>query len=288
MEEWLDEFIEEFKREMPKFTTATQAGTDYCKHDVESAKEFVKKINEIANSKEQKLSGDLTNGYTYITTDPVSDWVHGQYKELIENLIKTPLKLGNYEIEETEKGTNFMWTKNNPQLAYNSRFVIDRVIFNDPATIVFWKDGSKTIVKADNEIYDPEKGLAMAIAKKAYGNQGNYFNNIKKWTGDTNKADPKSDPDVIDFVNEALNLLSHYNVKGQTKNDLIEDARMALKFIIAANHIWGCRYRASVAMELALAETGLCDALTDADRRKNTVMFAMEKAVYYLNNFLGE
>lgn len=58
---------------------------------------------------------------------------------------------------------------------------IKKVIFNDPATIVFWKDGTKTVVKASNEGFDPEKGLSMAIAKKAFGNEGNYFNEIKKW-----------------------------------------------------------------------------------------------------------
>lgn len=59
---------------------------------------------------------------------------------------------------------------------------IKKVIFNDPATIVFWMDGTKTVVKAENESFDPEKGLAMAITKKAFGNKGNYFNEIKKWT----------------------------------------------------------------------------------------------------------
>lgn len=58
---------------------------------------------------------------------------------------------------------------------------IKKVIFNNPATIMFWKDGTKTVVKASNEEFDPEKGLAMAIAKKALGNEGNYFNEIKKW-----------------------------------------------------------------------------------------------------------
>lgn len=43
---------------------------------------------------------------------------------------------------------------------------IDRVIFNPPATIVFWKDGTKTVVKAENEPFDAEKGFAMAVAKK--------------------------------------------------------------------------------------------------------------------------
>lgn len=42
---------------------------------------------------------------------------------------------------------------------------IKKVISNPPATIVFWKDGSKTVVKAQNAEYDPEKGLAMAIAR---------------------------------------------------------------------------------------------------------------------------
>jgi hypothetical protein len=60
---------------------------------------------------------------------------------------------------------------------------IEKVIFNDPATIVIWKDGTKTVVKATNEKYDPEKGLTMAITKKALGNKGNYFETIKKYVG---------------------------------------------------------------------------------------------------------
>ena len=58
---------------------------------------------------------------------------------------------------------------------------IKNVIFNDPATIVFWSDNTKTVVKAQNEPFDPEKGLAMAICKKALGNKYIYYNEIKKW-----------------------------------------------------------------------------------------------------------
>ena len=48
--------------------------------------------------------------------------------------------------------------------------MIDRVIFNDPATIILWKDGSKTVVKrSDDDIWDPEKGFCMAVIKKLYG-----------------------------------------------------------------------------------------------------------------------
>ena len=65
----------------------------------------------------------------------------------------------------------------------NPCYEIKNVIFNPPATIVFWTDGSKTVVKTQNgEEFDPEKGLSMAIAKKHFGNKGNYFEVIKKWT----------------------------------------------------------------------------------------------------------
>ena len=68
---------------------------------------------------------------------------------------------------------------------------IKNVVFNPPATIVFWADNSKTVVKAGNETFDPEKGLAMAIAKKALGNKGNYYETFKKWLP---KTEPKEEP----------------------------------------------------------------------------------------------
>ena len=74
------------------------------------------------------------------------------------------------------------------KVAYNSmwkRTKIKNVIFNDPATIVFWSDGTKTVVKCgENDIYDPEKGLAMAVAKKYLGtnkSHSNYMYEFKKW-----------------------------------------------------------------------------------------------------------
>ena len=67
---------------------------------------------------------------------------------------------------------------------------IKDVIYNDPATIVLWTDGTKTVVKCgDYDIYDPEKGLAMAIAKKALGNQGNYYETFKNWLPEEDELD---------------------------------------------------------------------------------------------------
>lgn len=70
---------------------------------------------------------------------------------------------------------------------------IDRVTWNSPATVVFWKDGTKTVVKCgDKDDFDKEKGLAMAFMKKVLGNKGNYYNYIRKWLPEEK---PFSDPD---------------------------------------------------------------------------------------------
>lgn len=92
------------------------------------------------------------------------------------------------------------WLKNNP---YLSRPEISNVIFNDPATIVFWADGTKTVVKAQDEAFDPEKGLAMAICKKIFGNEGNYFNQIKKWT-EKYEEPKKLDAKAIKAIGEQI------------------------------------------------------------------------------------
>lgn len=58
---------------------------------------------------------------------------------------------------------------------------VKKVIFNDPATIVYWKDGTKTVVKCqDGDDFDPEKGFAMAFLKKCWGNTGNFNDKLRK------------------------------------------------------------------------------------------------------------
>lgn len=52
--------------------------------------------------------------------------------------------------------------------------LVDKVLVHGPALIVFWKDGSKTVVKCTNEEFDLEKGVAMAFIKRVFGNKGNY------------------------------------------------------------------------------------------------------------------
>lgn len=80
---------------------------------------------------------------------------------------------------------------------------IKEVIFQNPTTIVFWTDGTKTVVNCMDNVemkkkivdgkevtvkkprfspnFSKETGLAMAIAKKWAGNQGNYNDIFRKY-----------------------------------------------------------------------------------------------------------
>lgn len=76
---------------------------------------------------------------------------------------------------------------------YRMKYNIKKVIFHAPATIVYWQDGSKTVVKcSEKELFDPEKGLAMAICKKVLGtndSKSNYNDIFKRWIPEEDKND---------------------------------------------------------------------------------------------------
>ena len=59
--------------------------------------------------------------------------------------------------------------------------IIKRVIFDGPATIVFWDDGTKTIVKCtDSDEYSYEVGIAMCTLKKIFGETyGTYRHDVR-------------------------------------------------------------------------------------------------------------
>lgn len=59
---------------------------------------------------------------------------------------------------------------------------VRRILFNDPATVVFWKDGTKTVVKAtDSDKYVPYYGFLAALAKKIYGSNAKVQEMIRPW-----------------------------------------------------------------------------------------------------------
>lgn len=56
------------------------------------------------------------------------------------------------------------------QIRERQKLEIVDVIFNGPATIVFWRDGTKTVVKrAIGDPFSEDAGVALCIAKKMMG-----------------------------------------------------------------------------------------------------------------------
>ena len=77
---------------------------------------------------------------------------------------------------------------------------IRKVVFNDPATIVFWSDNTKTVVKCGPEdTFDMEKGLAMAIVKKMAGNDNSFHKVFKQYTK-KKKKEPGSIGSISDIM----------------------------------------------------------------------------------------
>lgn len=56
------------------------------------------------------------------------------------------------------------------------RFGIKKVIFNNPATIIIWNDGTKTISKiSQNDIYSKEYGFMLCVLKHILGPKTKRF-----------------------------------------------------------------------------------------------------------------
>ena len=113
-----------------------------------------KKQDECACGKQDHMSYGLRAAEIYIDEFNAS-------KEDIKKYIKMNTKKADFYIDVF--GTSKEDAKMNTKKAVY--YPIKKVIFNPPATIVFWENGSKTVVKAQGEVFDPEKGLAMAISR---------------------------------------------------------------------------------------------------------------------------
>ena len=85
---------------------------------------------------------------------------------------------------------------------------IKNVIFNDPATIVFWNDGTKTVVK----------GLIMAITKKIYG----PTKDLKKWLPKEEEKRIEVKPLINGGITEAA--VTAINVTIKNANNILGNA----------------------------------------------------------------
>lgn len=127
-------------------------------------------------------------------------WYDDSYSKLPRSYRRDNIDALLYYINGSNKSpsANKKTTERSNYMPTDIRRHIKKVKFNPPATIVFWTDNTKTVVKCKGEDYDPEKGLAMCICKKMLGNKGNYYEVFKKWL-------PKEDDsDVVQKVLEHI------------------------------------------------------------------------------------
>lgn len=133
-----------------------------------------KAITEEVEKEFDKIARGWSRRNVYITT---SDLRSGRYP--CNDAFAAYCKA---DVDATKRMTKFFDPDKTPE--------IKDVIFNYPATIVLWADGTKTVVKAqEDDVYDPEKGLAMAICKKIGGNKWSYYNKFKHWLKKAKKED---------------------------------------------------------------------------------------------------
>lgn len=102
--------------------------------------------------------------YTNTRESYMDNTAYSRMKDRIKNDVafrrnKLEEEEENYIVNDT-KATVDYW-------AWVPRPQIEKVIINNPATIIFWSDHTKTMVKAPSKRkYDVEKGISMCIAKK--------------------------------------------------------------------------------------------------------------------------
>lgn len=132
-----------------------------------SAEDFIK-LGKLCNP------GD-PEGMPNIDIIPCTTYFHNSAYN--NNIIKSILRAENSVYGLTSAKFASYWKENKNMVPY-----IKKVIFNDPATIVFWADGTKTVAKAHgDDKFDKEIGLTVCIAKKAMGNKAHWDKVFKKW-----------------------------------------------------------------------------------------------------------
>lgn len=173
----------------------------------------------------------IHGGYTLATVGPAWDGfragaAEAEHKEWLKKNPHTDVSTlypETHFIFPGRSGGKVLFTKAWMNAMYGTPlYSIKDVIFNDPATIVFWTDGTKTVVKTqdnemgDHEIFDPEKGLAMAIAKKALGNKREYYHTFLHWLKEYDRKyywkseEFKTDSSKKSPVQKAYDILKDY------------------------------------------------------------------------------
>lgn len=144
---------------------------EYCEHDINTLEATFK------NLQQNSLYGmhpEYFPGYHFTPARRPLKALEELNKREFERIAAEPIR---FEIDDMIKAN---YSKEEIKKMINNTFGVSgtytwnlykKIIFNGPCTIILWTDGSKTIAKAssDEEVFDPEKGVAICFMKKMLG-----------------------------------------------------------------------------------------------------------------------
>lgn len=98
----------------------------------------------------------------------------------------------------------------------DKRYKVKKILYHGPATIVYWADGEKTVVKCmESDTFDPMAGFCAALAKRVYGSTGAVKQIIKASNYEDSQALPCQGESVKDIATRAMGMLLADVMKGE-------------------------------------------------------------------------
>ena len=123
--------------------------------------------------------------------DEIDEFMQTVYKELEQEINNSFLE---NELDEDEIDNDLNLIRMIEELEAEEQFdylAYERIIFNDPATIVIWADGTRTVVKACKEDkFDKGVGLKTALLQRVFGK--NIDKEINKIVDEDNKREKEN------------------------------------------------------------------------------------------------
>lgn len=160
----------------------------------------------------------ITNDVVY-TKDDAGTWVPANFNLLpINNIleVKTSTTMNdawqevcNDIVNQLKKEDNKMITYNN---THNYRFpVIEKVIVNGPATIVYFNDNDRVVVKKmDDDKYDLFSAVAQAYCKKVLGSTSAFHREVlnKLVVQEPKKKNTSVSPEIAKQIDDGIKSIS--------------------------------------------------------------------------------
>lgn len=195
-------------------TYVTSVGTG--RYEERKKEKTVKEVYDSLDEDQKKLLYMLVSKAMDGITFTAEQGTYSQEEELKKSLLKDVINsiYGINSTKNNDKGeitmpTGLMsgtikYSLIRETLIFNADGSIKKVVFSGPATIVIWKDGTKTVVKCmEGDDYDPEKGLMMCIMEKLLGGKSAVKKLFKKHIPEEDTAS------IIEAVSHALDELKY-------------------------------------------------------------------------------